>query len=299
MENSFNINLRRIRKEKGITQEQLAEKVGVSPQAVSKWEISSYPDPQLLPAIADFLGVTIDKLYGRGDDEISLNQRVIEKTYSGPYTDEGRRERINTAVHLTRAAAMGCCGCELYTEIPNNVLNSKDGSNHTLVEWECGFIFGRLNANLQYMLVMPEPENGYDDVLAYNEKTVKLFEFFGMPNALRTMYFLAGRSTTIFFRIETLINELNITRQNAQQIINKMLEFAFIWEATLDGGKNDSEKIYQYLAGYTLIPFLTFTNELINRANGFNYQTSWRDNPYFKNDTYKRKKGERDNEEKK
>lgn len=88
MENSFNINLRRIRKEKGITQEQLAEKVGVSPQAVSKWEISSYPDPQLLPAIADFLGVTIDKLYGRGDDEISLNQRVIEKTYSGPYTDE-------------------------------------------------------------------------------------------------------------------------------------------------------------------------------------------------------------------
>ena len=44
MENTFNDNLRRIRKEKKITQEQLAEFVGVSPQAVSKWEMNSFPD---------------------------------------------------------------------------------------------------------------------------------------------------------------------------------------------------------------------------------------------------------------
>ena len=69
MENSFNSSLKRIRKEKGITQEQLADKVGVSPQAVSKWELSSYPDPQLLPAIADYLGVTIDELFGRAPEK--------------------------------------------------------------------------------------------------------------------------------------------------------------------------------------------------------------------------------------
>ena len=73
MENSFNSSLKRIRKEKAITQEQLADKVGVSPQAVSKWELSSYPDPQLLPAIADYLGVTIDELFGRDRKSTRLN----------------------------------------------------------------------------------------------------------------------------------------------------------------------------------------------------------------------------------
>lgn len=79
MDNLFSINLRKIRKERGVTQEQLADAVGVSAQAVSKWEISSYPDAGLLPAIADFLNVTIDELYGRNHEkEISMNQKVLD-----------------------------------------------------------------------------------------------------------------------------------------------------------------------------------------------------------------------------
>ena len=54
-----------LRKEKGYTQEQLAEKVGVSAQAVSKWENDvSCPDITLLPLLADILGVTVDELLG-------------------------------------------------------------------------------------------------------------------------------------------------------------------------------------------------------------------------------------------
>ena len=63
MENTFNDNLRRIRKEKKITQEQLAEFVGVSPQAVSKWEMNSFQEDSLLPKIAEKLEVSIDELF--------------------------------------------------------------------------------------------------------------------------------------------------------------------------------------------------------------------------------------------
>lgn len=74
---AFNENLKRIRKQKGITQEAVANAVGVSTQAVSKWETSSYPDGALLPQIADFLGVTIDELYGRADESVSIETRVL------------------------------------------------------------------------------------------------------------------------------------------------------------------------------------------------------------------------------
>ncbi|MBR4097067.1 MAG: helix-turn-helix transcriptional regulator [Oscillospiraceae bacterium] len=290
MENSFNSSLKRIRKEKGITQEQLADKVGVSPQAVSKWELSSYPDPQLLPSIADFLGVTIDELFGRAPEkEMSVHTRAMLELYDMPQSDDSSQKRLEYAYDLVRASIMGCCGCNFFGDIPDNVQNSTY-DNHTLYLRDAGFIFGRLNANLPFMLVMPEPEKGYDDVLAYNKDYVELFNFLGMPNALRVMYFLAGRSTTIFFKIETLTNELGISRDNAKEIITKLLDFKFIWEATLDSGAKESEKIYQYLADYTLIPFLTFARTLLNRPNSFNYQTSWREKPFFKNDTYKEKK---------
>ena len=51
------------RKENGLTQEELAEKIGVSSQAVSKWENDlSYPDITSLPLISKILGVSIDEL---------------------------------------------------------------------------------------------------------------------------------------------------------------------------------------------------------------------------------------------
>ena len=50
----------------GLTQEGLAQKLGVTNQAVSKWESDqSCPDVALLPALADIFGITIDQLFGR------------------------------------------------------------------------------------------------------------------------------------------------------------------------------------------------------------------------------------------
>ena len=57
-----------LRKEKGITQEDLASVLGVTNQAVSKWESSTCcPDIQLLPKIADYFGVTVDYLFDRNN----------------------------------------------------------------------------------------------------------------------------------------------------------------------------------------------------------------------------------------
>ncbi len=56
-------NLKLFRKKSGLTQEQLAEQVGVSRQAIAKWENGdALPDIDNLVALADIYGVTIDSL---------------------------------------------------------------------------------------------------------------------------------------------------------------------------------------------------------------------------------------------
>ncbi len=64
----FSETIRDLRKSKGMSQEQLSEKLGISVQAVSKWECAqSYPDIELLPIIADIMEVSIDYLLRGGE----------------------------------------------------------------------------------------------------------------------------------------------------------------------------------------------------------------------------------------
>lgn len=64
MNSVFSDNLRRLRLAKGFTQEQTAERLGVSPQAISRWECgTTLPDVLMLPAIAELYCVTVDDLF--------------------------------------------------------------------------------------------------------------------------------------------------------------------------------------------------------------------------------------------
>ena len=58
-------NIRRLRRAADMTQEQLADKLGVAYQSVSRWENgTTYPDIEFLPALASIFGVTVDELIG-------------------------------------------------------------------------------------------------------------------------------------------------------------------------------------------------------------------------------------------
>ena len=65
MKLNFSENLRRLRRGQDLTQEQLAERLGVSFQTVSRWETGTvYPDIELLPVLSELFNVTVDELIG-------------------------------------------------------------------------------------------------------------------------------------------------------------------------------------------------------------------------------------------
>lgn len=76
---NFSDNIIRLRHKKKITQEQLADFVGVTKASVSKWETKqSLPDILLLPKLAAYFDVTVDELLGY---EPQLSKEQIQKTY--------------------------------------------------------------------------------------------------------------------------------------------------------------------------------------------------------------------------
>ena len=61
--------IKQLRLRRGITQEAMAQHLGITPQAVSKWERgAATPDIGMLPDISAYFGVTIDELFALSDD---------------------------------------------------------------------------------------------------------------------------------------------------------------------------------------------------------------------------------------
>lgn len=77
----FNNRLYQLRKQKGLSQEELANRLNVSRQTVSKWEVGdSTPDMEKLIAISDLFDVSLDKLV-MGKEDISVNQSSTKSEF--------------------------------------------------------------------------------------------------------------------------------------------------------------------------------------------------------------------------
>ena len=89
-------NIKRLRLEKGLTQETLSEFLGVTSQSVSNWERGeSYPDITILPEIAGFFKVSVDDLLGinRAEDEAEIIREL--EAYDNLRDEKLKLEIIN------------------------------------------------------------------------------------------------------------------------------------------------------------------------------------------------------------
>ena len=103
-------NIRNFRKKNDLTQEALADRLGVTYQSISRWENgTTYPDLELIPAIAEVLAVTVDELLGM--PQIEKEKRAVQ-TF-----DELRRECIKCEYDAEKIV-------ELLRDIRRNYLNS-------------------------------------------------------------------------------------------------------------------------------------------------------------------------------
>lgn len=106
MKETFGQRFQRLRKEAGLTQEEVAEKVGITPQGVSKWENDlSSPDINILVKLAEILGVSVEELLGKEKEKTKVLQDFdYKKAVLKIVVDsEGDKVKINFPLALGEA----------------------------------------------------------------------------------------------------------------------------------------------------------------------------------------------------
>lgn len=101
-------NIKRLRKEREITQEEFSEILGVSCQSVSRWENNScYPDIELIPVIAEFFAVSTDSLMGLDN---AVEKEAVER-YKADFQTAISKGNVDECIRISREAV---------AEYPNN-----------------------------------------------------------------------------------------------------------------------------------------------------------------------------------
>ena len=105
-------NLKKYRAEKGLTQEEVAEALGVTPQSVSRWERGEcYPDILFLPALANLFETSVDMLIGMDTIRAegvyhTIHQRASVKSRAGDYNGAAQVYRDALRIYPSRADMM-------------------------------------------------------------------------------------------------------------------------------------------------------------------------------------------------
>lgn len=105
--------IRELRQRDGRTQETLAEAIGVTSQAVSRWEANGgYPDMEMIPSIAHYFGVSIDELFGYNNERSQKINMLVEKIENMNFQNNGVDINIGECISFARNALIEFPGNE-------------------------------------------------------------------------------------------------------------------------------------------------------------------------------------------
>lgn len=268
-------NISALRKKKGATQDELGKALGVSMQAVSRWENGGMPDVALLPGIADYFGVSIDELFGREGGEMQAEDAILKRMSALP-----QKERIEEGFKLCWEIQRGISG--------ETEFRGRDDLNrymalertHSRMDFDAGFTDMSLSRKQSWYFISPEPEGGRYEALYDRERHTRLFRLLSAPDAYDALFVVMQRDLNPFTP-KLLEKTLKITNERAVEILNAFEEFKLVSGSTLE---LDDDKIRIYsvsMDNSRVIPFLTIAHEMVDAPEGFVYQSSYRSRPYI------------------
>ena len=233
-----------LRKERGFTQEQLGQMVGVSAQAVSKWEKGGAPDVDLLPAVADALGVSIDSLFGRVEEDLDLKAAV--RRWMLTFPEEQRMDRlchfIWSVMGALSARNMGeAADWDHYVDHCRQDPVEAEGRTYRMLErtrvmLESGLLLGVRARDMSYLAIFPEPEAGWEPFLERNDLYRRLFALLARPRCLELLEYLHSKPSRFGrnFTTGALVKQTGFDAAEAESLLEALAEMNILMVTELE-----------------------------------------------------------------
>ena len=295
----FSVTLQALRKKKGVTQEQLANHLGVSPQAVSKWENGSYPEGDLLPKISEFFGVSISYLYGQEKENISLEQTVLDCFYelrdkaakNGEYSNHP--DFFEKMLNIAWAFQISAW--------PNNKnyydrgVPERGNRTASVITDNAGYGYFSLNKEKEYYMLVKEPEEGFKDLLQDKEKMRQFFSFLSEKGALEILECMLTLFWGECITVSTLASQIGMSVEETEKILEKAGKFQmkgnnpFNAINILNEGKGEKGFLIDSSTVTTYISLFLVTYTLLNQPFGYQMQVGSRSKSWIDKEAIKDK----------
>jgi len=249
-------NISSLRKAKGAKQEDVAKAVGVSAQAVSKWENGGTPDIELLPLIADYFGVSIDRLFNH---TAQANNNIIDEVikyvaepidaHGGDFgdpdetPDEAFAESMERAREICWAANLGLCGTKTFEKMGFTVKqimydiqkkSSGDLFLHSQITNNAGMTLTSISRKLPYSLLFIEPEHGWAAEFMELEKYRKAFAILAEPDVLECMHLIHTKEAEKKFTLGHFAKMSGLETNRAEEVLESLIEAGYVEASVLD-----------------------------------------------------------------
>lgn len=251
--------IRKYRMAKGITQEQLGELVGVTTQAVSKWERGGTPDAELLPALSRVLSVSIDTLFGLGEENLAL---AVARRINTMPDDEAYPFAFNICWAIQCAMMHDVLVPEKLTDeyIDSMTYNDKRIDFFSKIMRDEGMCVSRLTYDLNCFFMMKEPKNGIKNCIADVDTLTKVFKAFADKDNLSILFYMYTRLNTPLS--SSLISKnTSLSIPQVEQCMEILSEANLVEKSVIETADGEMYS-YMFTNENVVIPLLIYADEI-------------------------------------
>jgi len=273
---SLSQSIKRLRLKKNLTQEQLAATLGVSAQAVSKWETTdTYPDGALLVALARALDVSLDELF----ENTSSSMADISKKIMLLMQKTDRKDRFHLVRDIGWQIERGLFGGleEYGTEYNPEAIKKQKHASYILNDYGFTMIS---NGNEPFFAVFPEPENGFGDFLSGKEELMKIFSALSDRDTVEALLYLYRQKEKYIFESGVLVRNCGITEEKISAVMQNLKQLCIVDQSNcvVNGEKRT---LYTSHPSHKLLAVFLMARE-IGYKGAYTLQAHQRNTPFLK-----------------